>query len=184
MSVVDTIYNDFRDAVQVLQDAKQISLQIMLEANLRKTLLLGAASYFEMRLTREVQAFTDEVTNRNEMVGTLIQQKAITRQYHSWFDWDKNNANKFFGMFGPVFKSHMAEILAKDAQLNDDIRSFLLIGAQRNYLVHSDYVSVYIDKTPAEIYSLYEAANRFVDTIGGELRSCSSKITATDRLRD
>ncbi len=46
MAVVDTIYTEFKDAVSVLAAARELSLQITLESNLRKTLLLSAASYF------------------------------------------------------------------------------------------------------------------------------------------
>lgn len=174
MAVVDTIYSDFQDAVSVLREANQISLQIMLESNLRKTLLLGAASYFEVRLTREVQNFTDEVTSGNDLIRTLVQQKAITRQYHSWFDWEKSNANKFYGMFGATFKDHMISRIAEDESLSDSVKAFLTIGNERNVLVHSDYVSVYIDRTPDEIYTLYLSANRFVELVGQELRACSA----------
>jgi hypothetical protein len=178
MAVVDTIYEEFQDAVVILRDAGQISLQVMLEANLRKTLLLSAASYFEVQLTREVQSFTEEVTSGNDLIKTLVQQKAISRQYHAWFDWDKSNANKFFGMFGATFKDHMAAVIGKNPQVADDIKAFLTIGNDRNLLVHSDYASYYIDRTPDEIYALYQSANRFVGIIGKELRACSASNAA------
>lgn len=174
MTVIDTIYTDFKDAVKVLQDAEQISLQIMLEANLRKTLLLSAASYFESRLTREVQEFADEVTSGNPLVCSLVQQKAISRQYHSWFDWDKSNANKFFALFGPSFRDHMSSKISEDESVSVYIKAFLKIGNLRNLLVHSDYASYFIDLTPDEIYELYKLADLFVSMVGPELRSCSS----------
>jgi hypothetical protein len=96
MAVVDTIYTEFKDAVSVLAAAQELSLQITLESNLRKTLLLSAASYFEYTLSREVVAFTNEITSGNRLVSSLVQNKAIARQYHSWFDWGRANANKFF----------------------------------------------------------------------------------------
>ncbi|HEX8417055.1 MAG TPA: hypothetical protein VF641_05560, partial [Methylobacterium sp.] len=49
---------------------------------------------------------------------------------------------------------------------------------ERNLLVHSDYASFYIDRTPDEIYSLYLSANRFVEVVGSELRACSAKNAA------
>ena len=173
MTVVDTIYDDFRDAAKILREARELSLQIMLEANLRKALLLSAASYFEIQLTREVQSFTDEVTSGNVLIATLVQQKAISRQYHAWFDWEKSNANKFFDLFGPTFKDHMASVLSESPELTEDIKAFLEIGNRRNLLVHSDYASYFIDKTPDEIYVLYQSAIRFVGRIGQELRACS-----------
>lgn len=54
MAVVDTIYTDFKDAAGVLSAANEVSLQIMLDSNLRKTLLLSAASYFEYTLSRAI----------------------------------------------------------------------------------------------------------------------------------
>lgn len=178
MAVVDTIYDEFRDAVEVLSSAKQISLQIMLESNLRKTLLLSAASYFEVQLTRAVKAFTDEITSENELISNLVQQKAISRQYHSWFDWEKSNANKFFSLFGSSFKEHMAGLIASSSDIDASIKAFLTIGNLRNLLVHSDYASYYITQTPAEIYELYKSANSFVAIVGKELRSCSATLVA------
>lgn len=178
MAVVDTIYGEFQDTVAFLREAGQISLQVMLEANLRKTLLLSAASYFEVQLTREIKNFADEITSGNDLIKTLIEQKAISRQYHTWFDWDKPNANKFFALFGPTFKDHMITVQARDPQVAESIKDFLSIGNDRNLLVHSDYASYYIDRTPDEIYALYQSANRFVTTVGEQLRACSANNAA------
>lgn len=178
MAVVDTIYGEFQDAVTCLREAGQISLQVMLEANLRKTLLLSAASYFEVQLTKEIKGFTEEITSGNDLIKALVEQKAISRQYHTWFDWDKPNANKFFSLFGPTFKDHMVAVQANDPQVTEWIKAFLTIGNSRNLLVHSDYASYYIDRTPDEIYALYQAANRFVAAVGEELRACSANNAA------
>jgi hypothetical protein len=177
MAVVDAIYTDFQDAAAVLEKADEISLRLMLESNLRKTLLLSAASFFEYTLTREVAAFTDEMTSNNQLVGSLVQNKAISRQYHSWFDWDRSNANKFFALFGQEFRDHMTSRIADDDELKSSISSFMEIGRERNYLVHSDYASHLINKTPEEIYALYQKAYEFVASVGKELRACSEKLS-------
>lgn len=176
MAVVDTIYTEFRDAVYVLAAAREVSLQIMLESNLRKTLLLSAASYFEYTLSREVGAFINEMTAGNSLVMALVQSKAIVRQYHSWFDWERPNANKFFSLFGQEFRDHMAACIAADEVLAEGIKAFMEIGRERNLLVHSDYASYLINSTPEEIYALYQKANEFVSIIGAELRACSAKL--------
>lgn len=173
MTVVDTIYSDFKSAADALGSAGQISHQIMIEDNLRKTLLLSAASYFELQLTKSVKNFSDDVTSGNDLIRSLIQQKAISRQYHTWFDWDKSNANKFFGLFGVRFKSHMSDRIANSDNLENDIKAFLTIGNLRNLLVHSDFASYYIDQTSDEIYKLYQQAFRFVGVVGQELKACS-----------
>lgn len=124
MTVVDVIYAEFQDAAQILGESGEVSLQVMLESHLRRTLLLSAASYFELRLTRDVQGFAAEITSGNNLISSLIHAKVISRQYHSWFDWDKPNANKFFSMFGPAFKQHMSSLIAAEENLGRLRRSW------------------------------------------------------------
>jgi hypothetical protein len=177
MGVVDSIYAEFKDAAAVLAAANELSLRIMLDSNLRKTLLLSAASYFEYTLSREVADFTQEVTGGNDLIGALVKTKAITRQYHSWFDWEQQNANKFFSMFGQAFKDHMKGRLAIDEELAEGVRAFMELGRERNLLVHSDYASYLINKTPEEIYTLYRNASVFVNRVGTEFRAYTAAAT-------
>ncbi len=51
------------------------------------------------------------------MIPSLVKNKAVSRQYHTWFDWNANNANAFFNMFGDGFRSHMVEIVKVDANI-------------------------------------------------------------------
>lgn len=176
MTVVDTIYTDFKDAAAVLSASNEVSLQIMLESNLRKTLLLSAASYFEYTLSREVADYTQEATGGNELIKALVQTKAITRQYHSWFDWNSSNANKFFSMFGQAFKEHMTKQINSDEALAAGVKAFMELGQERNLLVHSDYASYLLNKTPEEIYMLYRQASVFVTAVGTELRACTAAV--------
>lgn len=176
MAVVDTLFTDFMDASNVLMQANELSLHIILESNLRKTLLLSAASYFEYTLCGVVSDFTDRVTSGNSMISSLVHSKAINRQYHTWFDWKAPNANTFFSLFGKAFREHMTAKINADEEIGNSIRAFMEIGRERNLLVHSDYASHFIDKTPDEIYSLYLAANRFVELVPAELLACSLKI--------
>ena len=60
--------------------------------------------------------------------------------------------------------------IAVDETLAESIRAFMEIGRERNLLVHSDYASYLINKTPEEIYTLYQKANEFVSIVGVELR--------------
>ena len=179
MAVVDTIFAEFKDAAGVLAASNELSLQIMLESNLRKTLLLSAASYFEYTLSREIVDYIKEATGGNGLIEALVNTKVITRQYHSWFDWDASNANKFFSMFGQTFKEHMAARLAADEALAKGVRAFIELGRDRNLLVHSDYASYLINKTPEEIYTLYQQASVFVTAVGVELRACTAAVVAS-----
>jgi RiboL-PSP-HEPN len=176
MTPVDTLYRDLSDAARTLSGYGEFSLSISLESNHRKTLILGAASYFEWRLTRHVEAFVDEVTSKDKLVCSLVQAKAISRQFHTWFDWKGLKAGPFFSLFGPEFKEHMKSRLSTNAELVEAVESFLKIGSQRNLLVHSDYASYPIDMTPDEIYIEYKKANFFVESVGDDLRACSKNL--------
>jgi hypothetical protein len=68
----------------------------------------------------------------------------------------------------------MVARIAADEPLAESVKAFMEIGRERNLLVHSDYANYLINKTPEEIYALYQEASRFVSTVGAELRACSA----------
>jgi len=171
-TVVDTLYNDFLAIVQLMERDEAISLKSTINDNFRKVLLLCAASYFEHRLTTGLLSYCEEVTAGNTLIPTLIKNRVVSRQYHSWFNWDSNNANSFFGMFGEHFKDHMGQLIKKDADLSKAISAFLEIGRERNRLVHQDYGSFSLEKTADEIFALYRTASGFVEIIPTALREC------------
>ena len=105
------------------------------------------------------------------MIPTLVKNKAVSRQYHTWFQWDGGNANAFFSMFGEDFRSHMIDIVRNDQNMAKSIAGFLEIGRERNRLVHQDYGSFFLrEKTAEEIFGLYVSAMVFVDFIPKALR--------------
>lgn len=184
MAVIDNIYLEFRDSIDVLAKAGEVSLQVAIDSHVRKSLLLSAASYFENILSKEVEDFVKEVADGDEMVTSLVRIKAISRQYHTWFEWEGGNANKFFSLFGSSFKERMKKNAAENEQLDRAIKAFLEIGRERNTLVHSDYASHPMNKTFQEIYSLYQLANNFVQSIGNELRQHSKSLKKKGKMKN
>jgi hypothetical protein len=100
---------------------------------------------------------------------SIIKQKAISRQYHTNFDWDKSNANKFFTLFGTEFKAKMNNQIKENAELDKSIKAFLEIGNERNKMVHQNFAEITIEKTAEEIYKLYQTSLLFVETMKSEL---------------
>ena len=94
-----------------------------------------------------------------------MRNKAIARQYHTWFTWDASNANNFFGLFGEDFKTSMKKRCSESEELKSSIEAFLELGNTRNQLVHRDYVSFPLEKTLDELYTLYRAATVFVTNL-------------------
>ena len=175
-TIVDKLYGEYSAIVTMMDQYNAVSFRNTLNENFRKTLLLCAASHFEFRITSDVVAFCAEVAGNNSMIPTLVKNKAVSRQYHTWFEWKANNANAFFNMFGDDFRSHMVELIKQDQNMAKSISDFLEIGRERNRLVHQDYGSFFLEKTAEEIFGLYVSAMVFVDFVPMAMRDFSTKL--------
>ena len=119
----------------------------------------------------DLLTFVKEVSSENERLVEFVKNKAISRQYHTFFNWDLQNANAFFGLFGDSFKTFMAEKTKNDSNLAEAIKAFVELGRERNRLVHQDFGIFSLEKTTEEIYKLYETALPFVQCIPEKLHS-------------
>lgn len=168
---VDRLYNESTLVIRALGNSEP-SLAIAAGDNFRKALVLAAASYFEHRVSTCVLEFVRERTDGSNLVMAFVKNKAISRQYHTWFKWEDRNANQFFGLFGSEFKQMMSERIKASDDLGVSIRAFLEVGNERNKLVHQDFASFALEKTLDEIYALYRQALLFVDDLAKHLREC------------
>lgn len=98
------------------------------------------------------------------VIVAFVDNKAVKRQYHTFFNWDGKNANQFFGLFGDTFKRRAREEI-QTKSLDDAEVAFLSIGQERNRLVHQNYIEAQINDTFEEIYIKYEKACDFVELI-------------------
>lgn len=172
MTIVDRLYKDFREIISYLEKEGEISFRSNVDENFRKSLLLAAASYFEERIVEDLIDFF--ITNSHELGVEFIKNKAIKRQYHTFFNWDGNNANQFFSLFGTQFKTFMNTEVANDENLELGIKAFLEIGRERNRLVHQNFGAFYLEKTADEIYQLYNQALNFVNALPNKFLNSSS----------
>jgi hypothetical protein len=163
VTVVDRLHREFSDLLGVLESAGEPSLRSVADDNLRKSLLMASASYLERRMTEAVLEFVAAATAEDHILTWLVKNKVVSRQYHTWFDWEKKNANNFFGLFGVDFRDSMKKFVDKDVELKASIEAFLEVGRERNRLVHQDFGSFTMEKTSNEIYELYSIAIKFVD---------------------
>lgn len=168
-TIIDQQYLSGNSLVDYLKEQKELTFYSEAENNFRKTILLSAASYFEKEFTDILFDFAKSQSNENEMIMSIIKQKAISRQYHTNFDWDKSNANKFFTLFGTEFKAKMNNQIKENAELDKSIKAFLEIGNERNKMVHQNFAEITIEKTAEEIYKLYQTSLLFVETMKSEL---------------
>jgi RiboL-PSP-HEPN len=136
-TVVDRMHGEFQAILRFLDGSGEISLVNTVNDNFRKSILLCAASYFENVIGDYVVQFTEDCSpSAKGLVSALVRNKALSRQYHTWFAWDSNNANQFFALFGDQFRKFMGSRIAGEPKLRDAISAFIEIGRERNRLVH------------------------------------------------
>ena len=172
---VDRLYSEAIAVLQILDPAAEPSLSPAAANHFRKALLLAAASYFEQRICEHLLAFVRERAGGSILVESFVQNKAIARQYHTWFVWERANANQFFGLFGSEFRTAMTAQISVSDELQSSVKAFLEIGNHRNRLVHQNYATFPMEKTLEEIYSLYCQALRFVEMIPAALRNLTGR---------
>ena len=171
-TVIDGLYEDATGVIRTLEQGAEISLRVAAGDHFRKVLLLAAASYFEHRVCDWVQEFVRERSGGSVLVTNFVRNKAIARQYHTWFTWEAKNANTFFALFGSEFRSEMSNRVKASGDLRAGVEAFLELGSERNKLIHQNYATFPLEKTLDEIYTLYRSALTFVEQIPGSLRDC------------
>ena len=179
-NIVDKLYSDNKELLDFLADKGEVSFQSRVDDNLRKTLLLSAASYFETIIKDSLIAYFGERTNDCGLTIAFIRNKGLERQYHTLFSWNASNANSFFGLFGGDFRDFMTEQVNNNPNLKDSIKAFLSLGETRNQLVHGNFALFPLEKTAEQIYELYKQADLFVELLPGKLREFTEQHHAAD----
>lgn len=170
---VDRLFDDHQRLIELLDANNDVSLRVSVDATLRKVLVLSAASYFEQRIKSAIMDFVRTTSEGSPCLMSLVERKAVERQYHTYFQWGEKNANNFFALFGTEFKTRMRLRVRDDSELAESVKAFLRIGLERNEMVHKDFASYSFDMTADEAIVLYRRALRFVEAIPQLLEECA-----------
>jgi hypothetical protein len=165
---VEVLYRDQRQMLDELQ-LREPSFHASLQAMLPKILVLAAASEFEQQVCTHIRNYVTESSSGNR-VSFLVERKAISRQYHTYFDWPKRKAGTFWALFGPEFKKAVESAIVAAESIKDGLGAFLEIGDVRNNLIHNNYADMTINYTLDEVYTLYRQGVNFVDSLPSLLR--------------
>ena len=168
MDIVESLYKDAFELDKFLMLNNEVSLRVSADANLRKSILLASASFYERQVCDLIIEYVGSRTN-DERVVSFVTTKAISRQYHTLFDWNSNNCNSFLGLFGPAFKKSFTERIAMKPELDDAVKLFLEIGRERNRMVHQDFGQYALEKTSEEICGIHQNAKLFVSELRASL---------------
>ena len=162
-SPIQKLIEDYKDLHRFLLANGQVSASVDVNEHYRKILLFSCASYYETRIVEIIKNF---VTSKSSdlRISEFVNNKAIQRQYHTYFDWKQtNNINTFLGMFGVDFKEAvLAEIKASE-ELAEQIKAFMIIGSERNKMAHGNFLEYKLDKTFDELGDLQENAGHFIE---------------------
>lgn len=170
-TVIDALYEQNKEALTLVSTAEEVSIASDLDNKLKKHLVMAAASYFETEIRNIIEGFAANASGNNPAVVALIKNRALERQYHTLFEWERRNANKFFAQFGEPFNTRCREEVKERDDLAEAASAFLELGEMRNKLAHLNFALFPIDKTSEEIYALYRKAQVFVDFVKASLQA-------------
>lgn len=167
-SLIDELKRQ-HDELQEHLLVQQPTLAVGTAAVLAKSLVLACASEIEHDFQANLGNYYASRLGEDHPAVKFVVNKAIKRQYHTYFSWDGNNVNSFLGLFGAEHKALMIVRLEEEPELKLAAKSFLRLGDLRNTIVHENFGAYGLDSTVDEIYRLYEEARRFCDALPGLL---------------
>ncbi len=158
-TIIDKSYEDNESLRLYLAERNEISLLRTVDDSFRKTLVLSAASLFEHQITDALHNYCVHKTGSDACVLALVRIKVLTRQYHTYFEWEsRGGAGPFFKLLGEEMGQRL-KAQSKLEPLKSSLEAFLELGSLRNSLVHQNFAGYAFEKTNEEVYALYQQAS-------------------------
>ena len=160
-------YIDSQGIAKFLTEHDEITYAIFVKDIYRKIFILSAASFFEKSICMLLKSYVSDVTtSKDKRIVNLVENKVIGHQYYALFNWDDNNTNSFWGLFGTETKNKVKILIRSDENLKKAEKDFLEIGRIRNELVHRNFAeNNQINLTLEEINIKYISACKFIDFV-------------------
>lgn len=166
VSPLKAFETDYAELHAFLLENNQLSMANFLENHSRKIYLLSCASYYENQITRILEQFIRSHTD-DERLAALAMNCAVNRKYHTYFNWDQTSSiGSFLGLFGSDFKVRIQAEIKKDPERAQQIEAFLIIGQERNKMMHRNYLEYTLEKTFPELRELNARASAFLQWLG------------------
>lgn len=171
-TIIDDLFKKNKEAIDYLDEEEELTFFVQAKDNFSKILVLSIGSYFEYRISDMILEFAKHKSS-DDLICHFIKNKAVSRQYYTYFDWnqtnEKKNANRFYSLFGNEFKNRCEKKVKADGELEKSVGAFMELGIERNKLIHTNLASSTIDKTLEEYYELYKLSLKFLDFIESQL---------------
>ena len=171
-TIIDELFKKNKETIDYLDEKKELTFFVQAKDNFSKILVLSIGSYFEFTISDMILEFAKNKSS-NDLICHFIKNKAVSRQYHTYFDWnqrsEKKNANRFYSLFGQDFKTKCEQKVNADKDLEKSVAAFIELGVERNKLIHTNLAASAIDKTLEEYYELYKQASKFLHFVKSQL---------------
>ncbi|MDI6838333.1 MAG: HEPN domain-containing protein [Rhizobiaceae bacterium] len=165
---VEVFYDDQNSILDSLVSSGQVSLASDFRNIFSKSLVIVSASYFESYF-REIVQQALRKHSLNDKVFNFGVNKGVERQYHTWFDWKGGRVNPFFAMFGEECINKYKTDCDGDSALKNSAKNFIEIGQSRNLIVHDNFLTYNLNKTPDEVLSGVRSSILFLNYCSEQL---------------
>jgi hypothetical protein len=172
MTEVERIYEELVAVRSLLEQKGSASDLVAFENLAAKTLLLSAASFFERQICASLIRVASE-TGTKDIFCTFIEKQALERRFHTLFDWNRQNANSFFSLFGPDLKNRLQAAVAADGSLEKSVQDFMFVNSQRNRVVHSNFAAASAEATFDELWQKFNSALEFSNWLPNQLKEAA-----------
>ncbi len=165
-SRITELINGYYDVHNYMISQGQISFANDVDSYYKKILVFSCASLFENLICNSI--YEKAKASSPAPIAEFIRNKAIERQYHTYFNWKEQKVSSihgFLGLWGEDFKTSFLSIAKNDEALNDGIKAFLIIGNERNLMAHENFIEYNPSRTFKEVETLYKQAEYFVNTL-------------------
>jgi hypothetical protein len=152
----DRLFEEYR-AIRAHVPAEDLSSLNSLDQLYAKVLVISSGSEFETIVSNMMLEFATAGAKIPE-ITTLIQRKAIERQYFQNFAWEAKNINKFLSLFGGRVRDSFDAKLAADELSQQSIIDFIQSNNHRNELIHRNFAAASIEMTPDEVMKRFSSA--------------------------
>ena len=131
----------------------------------RRILLISAANSFERHLCRFIPNIF--CSSNHDIIYHFISKQALSRKYHTLFQWeqDKTNkkANSFYSLFGDKFKNEIRQKIdsEENLKLKEGESDFITLGNERNQVAHKGVKFAEFTRDIEGVYNLYNSSLTF-----------------------
>ena len=85
---IKALNDEYNELIEFFRANQQVSFEMYINDTYKKSLLLSAASFFEDTIIMAIHNYAAVTSQQNDALVAFIDNKALKRQYHTFFSWE------------------------------------------------------------------------------------------------